>query len=168
MKKPKTFAQKAKRFLLTTLLVLLVLALGAGSFAYFGNYSTGTRAGVVMKLSEKGYVFKTHEGQLDVGGLEASKDGKMTSVFYFSVDEDQKQILEMLQEVSLRKERVTLHYDEKFFIFPWRGDTKYFVTKIDRLEELEKEKPTPKEEQNDPEPKEETPLDSLEADPRDV
>ena len=31
-------------------------------FALYGNYSSGERAGQVIKMSKKGYVFKTNEG----------------------------------------------------------------------------------------------------------
>lgn len=178
MKKPKTFAQKLKRFFVIFFLVLLTAAVGSALFAYYGNYSTGYRSGVVMKVSHKGMAFKTYEGQLDIGGLEANKDGKMSSVFYFSVNDDQKQILEILEEVSLTKERVRLHYDEKFFVFPWRGETKYFVTKIDRVEREEKQKeeetqsepaPEPSQEEEETETQTEEPQEQpVESDPRDV
>ena len=53
------------------LLVLLLLAGVIGTLGYyaFGNmtYSSGTRSGQLMKLSRKGYVFKTYEGELFLG-----------------------------------------------------------------------------------------------------
>jgi len=33
-------------------------------------------------------------------------------------------------------ERVTLHYSEKFFQFPWNGDTKYFIDNVEFLTPL--------------------------------
>ena len=62
----------AKRFLLITLLVLI---LGAGLWTWFSltwSYSTGDRAGVLLKFSKKGWICKTYEGQLAlyvVGGV---------------------------------------------------------------------------------------------------
>jgi hypothetical protein len=41
-----------------------------GAFMFFANYSEGVRSGVLMKISKKAYVFKTHEGQLNIGGFD--------------------------------------------------------------------------------------------------
>ncbi|MGF1532376.1 MAG: hypothetical protein ACFCUI_01630 [Bernardetiaceae bacterium] len=166
MKKKLTFAQQAKRFFLYAALILFIAGLGGGLFAYHANFSEGTRSGIVQKISKKGVVFKTHEGQMDIGGLRATADGKMTSVFDFSVEGNQRQLLDMLEEVSATGERVTIHYEEKFFKFPWRGDTKYLVVKVERLK---KEIPKEKEKVEEPEqPEEEEPAEEVKPDPRDV
>ena len=44
-------------------------------FALFANYSAGIRAGVPVKFSKKGVLFKTYEGELNVGGLTNSAEG---------------------------------------------------------------------------------------------
>ncbi|MEM6297611.1 MAG: hypothetical protein AAF740_02875 [Bacteroidota bacterium] len=138
MKKPKTFAQKAKSFLLKFLVVILILALGGGYVAYNANFSDGFRSGVIQKISHKGMVFKTYEGQMDIGGLQATNNGQMSSVFDFSVEGNQKQILKMLEDVSATGERVKVKYEEKYFTFPWRGDTKYFIVEVERLDDKQK------------------------------
>lgn len=112
-----------------SILVKILIGVGAvlalsGSYVYFGNFSTGTRAGVVMKISKKGYVFKTNEGQLDIGQINQPWD--------FSVEGSDEELLKTLEEVQGTGERVKLHYVEKFIIAPWRGDTKYFIIQIDR------------------------------------
>jgi hypothetical protein len=61
-----------KRF---TLIALLILILGAALWTWFSlswSYSTGDRAGVLLKFSKKGWICKTYEGQLAqyvVGGV---------------------------------------------------------------------------------------------------
>lgn len=151
MKKERTFGQKVKRVSLILLVIVVVAALGGGLFAYNANFSEGRRSGIVQKISRKGLFFKTHEGQMDIGGLRATQGGKMTSVFEFSVYGDQKQLIKMLEEVSSTGERVTLKYEEKYFQFPWRGNTKYFVTELERPNQ----QPEP-DEQPEPEPEPET------------
>ncbi len=153
MKKPKTFAQKAKSFLVKFLIVLLVLAVAGGYLAYEANFSDGFRSGVIQKISHKGVVFKTYEGQMDIGGLRATNNGQMSSVFDFSVESDQKQILKMLEDVSATGERVKVKYEEKYFTFPWRGNTKYFIVQVERLDDEKKVK----EAETTPEATEETP-----------
>ncbi|WP_020529243.1 hypothetical protein [Flexithrix dorotheae] len=100
-------------------------------FFYFANYSSGTRGGIVMKISKRGVLFKTHEGQLDVGTINDPWD--------FSVDPGKEEVLEALNEAQISGERVQLHYQEKFTKFFWRGDTKYFVTKVEKLNKRESE-----------------------------
>jgi hypothetical protein len=123
-----------KFFIISGVIVLLVL-IAVASFLYFGSYSTGIRAGVVVKLSEKGFLFKTYEGQMNIGTFGAFKneDNQLSTVFEFSVPKDRKEVIQALQEVSLTGERVNLHYEEKYFKYFWLGDTKYLITKVERL-----------------------------------
>jgi hypothetical protein len=51
------------------LFVLILLIVAALAFVTFRSYSDGTRVGTLTKLSRKGYIFKTHEGQLMTGGM---------------------------------------------------------------------------------------------------
>ena len=68
-------ARRGSAFKRFTLIALLVLILGAalwtwGTLAF--AYSTGDRAGVLLKFSKKGWICKTYEGQLAlyvVGGV---------------------------------------------------------------------------------------------------
>jgi hypothetical protein len=119
------------RFVLITaaLLTLIILVLT------HVNYSEGTRAGFVIKVSKKGVFFKTWEGQLNLQSFgAASLNNSFSEVFDFSIPKGDTAIYRQLQEVSLTGERINMHYIEKLVKLPWNGDTKYFVTKIDRLE----------------------------------
>lgn len=100
-----------------------------GAYFLFGSFSNGTRAGVVIKLSKKGVIFKTYEGQLNTGGF-ADSDGQLTSsIWAFSVVDDQ--VVRDLSDAELSGQRVKLHYNEKFYKLFFRGDTKYFVNKVE-------------------------------------
>jgi hypothetical protein len=117
-----------------TVLVIFLIGFAALGYFYFGNYSEGVRSGVVVKVSKKGFLFKTYEGQLNLLTFGASKSQNMVAeTFEFSVSEHEKEIIKVLEEVSLSGERVSLHYNEKFVRFPWRGDTKYMVDKVERV-----------------------------------
>lgn len=116
-----------------SLSILLLAGLGYISFIYFGVYSEGVRAGTVIKLSKKGVMFKTWEGQLNIRSFGAiSSNNQLSEVFEFSIQADETQTIKLLQEVSLSGERINLHYIERYRILPWRGSTKYFVTKVER------------------------------------
>ncbi len=98
------------------------------------NYSEGTRAGFVIKVSKKGLVFKTWEGQLNLQSFGAANlTNSFSEVFDFSISKGDTALYRQLQDVSLTGERINMHYTEKLVKLPWKGDTKYFVTKIDRL-----------------------------------
>lgn len=129
-----------KKFLLISVAVIVLVIVLIASFLYFGSYSKGIRAGVVVKLSEKGYLFKTYEGQLNIGTFGAFKndDNQLSTVFEFSVPKDREDVIKALQEVSLTGERVNLHYEEKYFKYFWLGDTKYLITKVERLPESQR------------------------------
>ncbi len=127
--------------------IVLILAIGWITFLYYGTYSEGVRAGTVIKLSRKGVIFKTWEGQLNIRSFGAvNSNNNLSEVFEFSIESDQEQIIQTLQEVSLSGERVNLHYIERYRTLPWRGSTKYFITQVERTpqkkpveEDLERE-----------------------------
>jgi hypothetical protein len=113
------------------LYLFLLAGIGVLSFYYFGVYSEGVRSGVVVKISRKGYVFKTYEGQLNLMTFGAVRSQNLVSEsFEFSVSSDKTALIKELENASLSGERVSLKYIERFAIFPWRGDTKYFVTEM--------------------------------------
>lgn len=116
------------------LVVAVVLLIGLFCFAYWGSYSEGIRSGMVVKISKKGWIFKTYEGQLNLQTFGANKSPNIVSEsFEFSVDNDRAEVIKMLEEASLSGERVSLKYTERMMVFFWRGDTKYFVTEVERL-----------------------------------
>ena len=116
-------------------IVLIIFMIGFGllGYFYFGNYSEGVRSGIVLKVSKKGFLFKTYEGQLNLMTFGASKSQNLVAEnFDFSVSRYETDVIKTLEEVSLSGERVSLHYKEKFVTFPWRGETKYMIYKVER------------------------------------
>lgn len=120
-----------KKFGIIGGVAVLVLFLSVFLFLYYGTYSKGERGGVVVKISEKGYVFKTFEGQLNTLIPGAVGNAQQT-MFYFSVERDREDVIKALKEAALTGERVGLEYEEKYVQFFWRGDTKYFITAVKR------------------------------------
>lgn len=115
-------------------LIALIGIIAVFSFSYWGTYSEGIRSGMVVKISKKGWIFKTYEGQLNLQTFGANKSPNMVSEsFEFSVDADKQDVIKVLEEASLSGERVSLKYSERLAKFFWRGDTKYFVTEVERL-----------------------------------
>lgn len=110
-------------FSIIALFVIYVLICGI-------SYSKGSRTGVVVKLSQKGFVFKTYEGQMNLGGI-TSGDGTLlpTKVWDFSIQKNDTATFNSITR-SQGKE-VHLYYTEVLKSFFWQADTKYFVTKVE-------------------------------------
>lgn len=72
-----SFTERAKksvsRFVKRMLVVLLLLGLGVGSFLYWGVYERGVMAGKVLRITQKGIIFKTYEGKLNLESFGALK-----------------------------------------------------------------------------------------------
>ncbi len=108
----------------TLFLVFLGLALIASAymaFIYYVPYSTGTRAGELIKISQKGVFFKTWEGEISQGISGAQ-------IFSFSILDDDKEVIEKLNE--LQGKYVKIKYTERYKTFFIWGDSNYFVTEV--------------------------------------
>jgi hypothetical protein len=116
-----------KRLLLVSFLGLLLFGTGYMVWANY-TYSSGTRTGYLIKISKKGYVFKTYEGQLNLGGFQDSEQGNIVgNTWEFSLKRDD--LYSTMQ--SLEGKQVQLFYREINKSMPWQGDTNYFVYKIE-------------------------------------
>jgi hypothetical protein len=106
------------------LTALVALVLGIWTLITLNyTYSTGERAGYVQKISEKGWVCKTWEGEIAMANL----PGAMPQIFEFSVRDDA-----VAAEISrLAGQRVSLTYEEHPGIpTSCFGDTPYFIVKV--------------------------------------
>lgn len=122
-----------KRFLRRLLVIIILILIAFFCFFYVGIYDEGVRAGVVVRISKKGIVFKTYEGQLNLQSFGALKGTTpFAETFDFSVVKSNDRVVRELQAVALTGERVNLHYIKRYAKFPWRGKTKYFITDVER------------------------------------
>jgi hypothetical protein len=84
-------------------------------------YSTGDRAGYVQKLSRKGWICKTWEGELAMANL----PGAMPEIFKFSV-RDESVAAHLTQTMG---QRVSISYAQhKGVPTSCFGETEYYVT----------------------------------------
>jgi hypothetical protein len=138
MMETQSFGQKVKsttrKVVKILLITIVVVGIAIFSFYYWGVYDEGVRAGNVLRISKKGMIFKTYEGQLNLQTFGALKGANpIMESFDFSVESGDEQVIKDLQEVALSGERVNLHYIKRYKTFPWRGDTKYFITRVERV-----------------------------------
>lgn len=111
----------------------LIIGIAIMSFMYWGVYERGVMAGKVLRISEKGMIFKTFEGKITLETFGALKGvSPIAETFDFSVEKSEKEVIEELQKVSLTGNRVNLHFVKRYMRFPWRGETKYFITRVEK------------------------------------
>ncbi len=110
-----------KKILITVLVAIAFIAVAWFSFIYFVPYSEGTRAGELIKFSNKGVIFKTWEGEISQGISGAQ-------IFSFSVLDKEDEVIEALKKYQ--GQYVKVEYIERFGTFSFWGDTKYFITKV--------------------------------------
>src|ERR1700735_991537 len=113
------------RQIMKILIIVLVLAVaGVAGYSWLSlhwAYSSGERAGFVQKLSKKGWVCKTWEGEMAM----VTMPGTVSEKFYFTVFDD---AIAGQINYSLGK-RVALHYEQhKWIPNSCFGETEYFVT----------------------------------------
>ena len=91
------------------------------------SYSTGERAGFLQKVSNKGWICKTWEGELSLGAMPGAAPEK----FLFTVRDEA-----VAQKVSAAAgKRVTLNYEQhKGLPTTCFGDTDYFVVGLTEIE----------------------------------
>lgn len=116
-----------KKALVIVLLGILTLFMLIYAFVYFVPYSNGVRSGELIKISKKGVVFKTWEGEISQGISGAQ-------IFEFSVLSRDKEVIQKLEDYQGRN--VKLNYVERYATFSWLGDTKYYITNVVKQEDL--------------------------------
>ena len=91
------------------------------------SYSNGERSGYVQKLSKKGWLCKTWEGELAM----VSIPGSMPEKFYFTVRD--RDVADRINQTIGR--RVALTYEQhKGLPTSCFGDTEYFVAGVKSVE----------------------------------
>jgi hypothetical protein len=132
MQPQKTNSSSVLKKILFGFLGLLLIGVVVTFLVFNFTYSEGNRAGVIIKFSKKGYVFKTFEGELNIGGMgNIPNTAQLNQIWEFSVKD--RHIADTLMGLEGRK--VSLHYTEKVQNLPWQGETKYFVDGVTVLEQ---------------------------------
>jgi hypothetical protein len=122
-----TAGAKAKTWTLRIAIgAVLLVTLGTVFYTFATlnySYSKGERVGFVQKLSKRGWICKTEEGDLAMVNMA----GQQAQMFSFTVRDDQ--VAKQIEDLS--GHRVVLEYEEhKGIPSSCFGDTTYFVTSV--------------------------------------
>lgn len=125
--------------------ILVILSLFTLVFlSSCSNYSSGYRTGQLIKFSNKGAIFKTWEGEMNLGGLREESNSKgnismVANTWDFSIDQgahrgENIQALSDTLNVALEEGyRIRVHYNQELLtnLTNSRGSTGYFVDKVE-------------------------------------
>lgn len=112
-----------KKFAWSATTVILLILVGFIYWRFYFVYSEGTKAGILNTFQQKGFVFKTYEGNLIQSGFKANVQ---SNEFVFSVVDEK--VANVLNQNSGRE--INVHYKRYLGALPWRGVEKYIVDSI--------------------------------------
>jgi hypothetical protein len=111
-------------------IIAFILGLGPWLGGLNLEYSSGFRAGQVTKFSQRGYVFKTWEGELNIGGFTASGDGSYApNIFRFSVRDPI--IVNEVNKALESGKRIKLTYRQVWVRNAYAADTDYYIIGVE-------------------------------------
>jgi hypothetical protein len=117
-----------RKYLWRIVLILIVLLAGYIYWFYYNVKSDGTRTVYLVKISHKGNIFKTYEGEALVSIGASPQTAITTDKFIYSVTS--KSLYDSLTRYEGQK--MTLKYKEYRKTLPWRGDSKYIVWGLEK------------------------------------
>ena len=113
--------------ILVAILIIPVVVVALWIWVALGwTYSSGERAGYVQKISKKGWLCKTWEGEI----AQTPLPGATPQLFNFTVRSDS--VAHVIEEYAGKQ--VSLTYEQHVGIpTSCFGDTQYFVTKVRKI-----------------------------------
>ncbi len=109
---------------------LFLVATAALSFAAAPTahacYSEGYRTGLIQKLSSKGFIIKSYEGELVMDGVKFRQAGGGGNVWKFSARSDT--VGKQLEQAMMEQRPVTLKYCQE--LISVTTNTKYVITSV--------------------------------------
>lgn len=121
------FFKSVRKIFLFVILFFILFVAGFTYWKYYFTYSDGSRAGLLQKLSRKGTIFKTYEGEMILSSVQSNNNVPLASEkFLFSVSD--KRVADQLN--SMQGEFIVVYYHEMNGTLPWRGESAYIVDSV--------------------------------------
>lgn len=100
------------------------------------KYGEGYRVGMVNKISKKGAIWETYEGQMALEGISGSGSSVGANTWDFAIDnympeEKQKELRDTLESCMNSGQKVKIHYVQQLSTFPWRSESNHLIQSIE-------------------------------------
>ena len=126
-KSGSNFLKSIRKIFLFVILFFVLFVAGFTYWKYYFTYSDGSRAGLLQKLSRKGTIFKTYEGEMILSSVQSNNNVPLASEkFFFSVSD--KRVADQLN--AMQGEFIVVYYHEMNGTLPWRGESAYVVDSV--------------------------------------
>jgi len=126
---PVPVKKKHHKLVIVLLLIVLILVVVVSLWVWVAlgyTYASGERAGYIQKISKKGWICKTWEGELAMANL----PGTMPQIFTFTVRDDS--VAHILEQNAGKQ--VSLTYQQHRGIpTTCFGETEYFITGVHKV-----------------------------------
>ena len=100
------------------------------------EYSEGSRKGTIYKLSNKGLIWDTYEGELSLSLTTQNSEGQLINqIFNFSVSDPS--VAKEIEEAMLNESKVKLTYQQYLVRGYKYGSTPYDVIAIEVIEVID-------------------------------
>ena len=120
-----------KKYIVIIALGAIALMFGKYTIPTFGNTSEGERVGTIQKMTNRGMIAKTYEGEMAMDGIKStnSENGSnsISSVFEFSVKD--KALFDTIN--AHLGQKVKVYYKQYWHVNAYDGDANYIVSKIE-------------------------------------
>ncbi len=118
---------------LTAIVAAVALSIGSCSLLNHVEYGDGVRAGMINKISKRGYIWKTYEGQMALEGLASHGESIGANVWDFSLDSNDPNAEELAKQIQGYIDsgtKVKATYTQKWTSWPPRAGTDYYIKKV--------------------------------------
>lgn len=124
-----------RKLILAFLSIIFLLISGCSGC----NYSNGERIGVLTKFSKKGIIWKTYEGEMNLGGLREMNNQLGTTyvanLWEFSIDSDnpdKEKLAKQLFEALDKGSTIKVKYEDRGMVFGcWHSSTSYWIKSVE-------------------------------------
>ena len=96
------------------------------------TYSDGCRIGTITKFGNRGFVCRTWEGEMNLGGTHKSGNDTIPTTWQFS--DPSGAFAERINELANSGKRVSIRYRQVWVRSVWASDSDYYVVGIEVVE----------------------------------
>lgn len=115
-----------KKFLTIAIISIIVIIALYVYWNYYNVYSEGERKGMLIKITKKGNVFKTFEGEM---WLSCRQVVNVERFMFSVIDKTVADSMEKMQD-----ECIEAHYIQYRKKLSWRGDSEYVITSFKHID----------------------------------
>jgi hypothetical protein len=102
------------------------------------HYSEGDRVGMVNKISKKGLIWETYEGEMVLEGIVSDGKASGANTWDFAVDNylpvsKRDELKKKVEDSMNAQQKVKIHYVQQASTYPWRSGSNALIQTIEPI-----------------------------------